>query len=93
MREQRPIQIVGNDDAGKAPALERPRRAFQVGDLNADAADAGQCCQRMGVAIDRADVMAGGSEIAAVPAAAAGKVEHFAADGNQAGPALHPFGG
>jgi hypothetical protein len=28
-----------------------------------------------------------------VPAATARKVEHFAAGGNEAGPALHPFGG
>jgi hypothetical protein len=28
-----------------------------------------------------------------VPAAAAGKIEHFAAGGNADGPSLHPLGG
>ena len=93
MRKQRPIQIVGNDDAGKAPAFERPRRMFQVGKLNADTGNTGQCCKRLSITIDRAYAEAGASEKSAVPTAAAGKIEHFAPGGNEAGPSLHPLGG
>nr|GEU28413.1 hypothetical protein [Tanacetum cinerariifolium] len=90
VRHQRPVQVVGDHDAGKALGTEGPRGAllFQVDRRGGDAGP-GRRQQRFRIAVDGQHRVAQHDHVARVAAGAAGKVQHFAA-GHQRRVALHP---
>ena len=76
LRQQRPMQIVDDDDRVEAFAAEDRTSAFEVQRARLDARLAGERRERGRVAIDGDDVAAARGEEARMAAVAAGDVEH-----------------
>ena len=76
MREQRPMQIVGDDDRIERLAREWPRARFQIGLARLDSRLAGERAERRTVAVDREHLRTARCEEACVPAATGCDVEH-----------------
>lgn len=70
------MEIVGDDDRGKALTWKWPRPAILEIDGNrTDARRTGQGRKRSGIAIDREHVMPKSREVTRMPASAAGEVQ------------------
>jgi hypothetical protein len=89
--EQRPVQIVVNDHTIELPAHQWPRPVFQVGLLDYDARNAGQCGKRLRVAVDGANPESKRYQKAAMPTAAASEIQNFATRYDRARPASDPL--
>ena len=94
LREQRPVEVIGHDDAGELAPLQRPRRA--VLEIRRDCAEArlgAQIGDAREVLVERPHRVPEAQEKARVPAAPAGHVEHLAAGTNERGETAHPRAG
>jgi hypothetical protein len=81
---------LGDDDAGKTPAGQRPVPALEVEAGGLDAGHGGQPGKCRRVAVDRENRVIPGGEQAGMAAAAAGQIEHAAAGGNPRAVRLDP---
>lgn len=89
--EQWPVQIVGNDHAIELQARQRPQPVFQVGLLNYDARNAGQCRKRLRFAVEGANPESQRSQKAAMTTAAASEIQNLATRYDRVRPASDPL--
>jgi hypothetical protein len=84
------MQVIGNDDAIETSRGIRPGRSFQISATSRNPGNTGKACEGCAVAVHRLHLIAQARQIAGMPAAAAGKVQHRPARRDQMGESAHP---
>jgi hypothetical protein len=81
--QERPMEIVRDDDRAESFARKRPRSAFKIKSGRFDAGHRRQRCDRPGVAVDGQHATSAGGEKARVAAVPAREVQHARVGGNE----------